>query len=134
MKKLFLTILFTLALSGAANAKIFILSKCFYTAIENKFNKEVYEKNYYQADTDQKTLVHIEVVTDEWLKNRSSKSKTIIQKYDLDYYDNNYVVGLKKKGNKTYKYTLDLKKKIVEIYIIEERKTLTHHKCESNKL
>ena len=39
-----------------------------------------------------------------------------------------------KKGNKTYKYTLDLKKKIIEVYIIEEKKILTYHKCESNKI
>jgi hypothetical protein len=134
MKKILLTILFTLVLSGSASAKIFILSKCFYTAIENKFDKEVYEKNYYQVDTDQKTIAHIRVITDERLKNSSSKSKTTIDKYDLDYYDNNYAVGLQKKGNKTYKYTLDLKKKIIEVYIIEEKKILTYHKCESNKI
>jgi hypothetical protein len=134
MKKLLSIIVLSLLLSGNAYAKIIILSKCFQTAVANEFDTEVYEKQYYKVDTNQKTLAHISVITDEWLKNSSSKSKIIIEKYDLDYYDDDYVVGLDKKQNKTFRYTLDLKKKIVEIYIIEEKKILTYHKCESNKL
>ena len=135
MKKLFLSILvISSLLGGNAYAKIIILSKCFQTAVANEFDTEVYEKQYYKVDTNQKTLAHISVITDEWLKNSSSKSKVTIEKYDLDYYDDDYVVGLDKKQNKTYRYTLDLKKKIVEIYIIEEKEILTYHKCETNKL
>ena len=135
MKKLFLSILvISSLLGGNAYAKIIILSKCFYTAIEKKMDTSVYEKNYYKVDTVQKTVTHISRTSDEWAKNHPNDSRINIQKYTLDYYDDDYVVGLEKKQNKTYRYTLDLKKKIVEIYIIEEKEILTYHKCETNKL
>ena len=120
--------------TSIANAKIIVLSKCFYTKNGNKFNSEIYKQNYYKVDTNKKTVAHIEVISDEWAKKNPSSSKVHIQKYDLDYYDNDFVVAFKKEGQRTYKYTLDLKKKIIEVYIVEKRKVLTYHKCLSNRL
>ena len=120
--------------SSIANAKIIILSKCFYTAGENSFNSEVYKKNYYKVDTNQKTVAHIEISSDEYAKKNPSRPKVLIQTYDLDYYDNDFVVAYEKKGINKFKYTLDLKKKIIEVYIVEKRKVLTYHKCLSNRL
>ena len=134
MKKILGILVLSMLFTTITNAKIIVLSKCFYTKNGNKFNSEIYKQNYYKVDTNKKTVAHIEVISDEWAKKNPSSSKVQIQKYDLDYYDNDFVVAFKKIGQRTYKYTLDLKKKIIEVYIVEERKVLTYHKCLSNRL
>lgn len=134
MRKILSILIISMLFISIANAKIIVLSKCFYTKNGNKFNSEIYKQNYYKVDTNKKTVAHIEVISDEWAKKNPSSSKVHIQKYDLDYYDNDFVVAFKKEGQRTYKYTLDLKKKIIEVYIVEKRKVLTYHKCLSNRL
>ena len=134
MRKILSILILSMLFTSIANAKIIVLSKCFYTKNGNKFNSEIYKQNYYKVDTNKKTVAHIEVISDEWAKKNPSSSKVHIQKYDLDYYDNDFVVAFKKEGQRTYKYTLDLKKKIIEVYIVEKRKVLTYHKCLSNRL
>tara|TARA_Y200000002_G_scaffold316942_1_gene275417 strand:+ start:174 stop:578 length:405 start_codon:yes stop_codon:yes gene_type:complete len=134
MRKILSILIISMLFTSIANAKIIVLSKCFYTKNGNKFNSEIYKQNYYKVDTNKKTVAHIEVISDEWAKKNPSSSKVHIQKYDLDYYDNDFVVAFKKEGQRTYKYTLDLKKKIIEVYIVEKRKVLTYHKCLSNRL
>ena len=134
MRKILSILILSMLFTSIANAKIIVLSNCFYTQMGNKFDTEVYKQNYYKVDTNKKTVAHIEVISDEWAKKNPSSSKINIQKYNLDYYDNDYVVAFGKKGQRTFKYTLDLKKKIVEVYIVEEMKVLTYHKCLSNRL
>ena len=111
MKKILGILVLSMLFTTITNAKIIVLSKCFYTKNGNKFNSEIYKQNYYKVDTNKKTVAHIEVISDEWAKKNPSSSKVQIQKYDLDYYDNDFVVAFKKIGQRTYKYTLDLKKK-----------------------
>ena len=119
MRKILSILIISMLFTSIANAKIIVLSKCFYTKNGNKFNSEIYKQNYYKVDTNKKTVAHIEVISDEWAKKNPSSSKVHIQKYDLDYYDNDFVVAFKKEGQRTYKYTLDLKKKITDDNVME---------------
>lgn len=129
MKKILSILILSMLFTSVANAKIITLSKCFYTKMGNTFDSETYKQNYYKVDTNKKTVAHISIVSDKWAKLNPSRQKINIRKYDLIYYDSDFVVARKKKGQRTFKYTLDLKKKIIEIYIEEEYKVLTYHKC-----
>ena len=134
MKKLLSILVLSLLLSGNAYAKTIILSKCFYTASEKKMDTSVYEKNYYKVDTVKKTVTHIERTSDEWAKDHPNDPRIHIMKYTLDYYDDDYVVGIEKKNSRTTKYTLDLKKKLIEVYDVDRRKLITYHKCDDSNL
>ena len=117
MKKILSILILSMLFTSVANAKIITLSKCFYTKMGNTFDSETYKQNYYKVDTNKKTVAHISIVSDKWAKLNPSRQKINIRKYDLIYYDSDFVVARKKKGQRTFKYTLDLKKKIIEIYI-----------------
>jgi hypothetical protein len=120
--------------SSNAYAKTIILSKCFYTAIQKKMDTRVYEKNYYKVDTVKKTVSHIERTSDEWAKDHPNDPRIRIKKYTLDYYDDDYVVGIEKKNSITFKYTLDLKRKLIEIYSVDKDELITYHKCDDSNL
>ena len=131
MKKLLGIVTLSLFFISPSYSKIIILSKCSYESDNWKWKPEAYEKDYYIVDTDKNIGGHVNIMTDEALKT-SSEPKIHTTKMTLGYYDDGYVVM----HNESYttKYTLDLKKKIVEVYMVDKGKVLTYHKCHSSNI
>ena len=79
MKKLFLTILFTLVLSGNAYAKMFVLNKCWEPIEKNAYGDKVKNFKEYKQVQNEKFKNTIYVFEDYIIKINSEKM-TIVTK------------------------------------------------------
>lgn len=102
MKKLFLTILFTLVLSGNVYAKIFVLNKCWDSIEKNVYGDKVrnfkefkkikeIKDHIIKIDSEKKTIVKIYVLDDE--QNINPFDHDIFIEFEIYNFKNNIIKG-----------------------------------------
>jgi len=125
MKKLFLTILFTLVLSGSAYAKKIEISKC---STDGKFNKKTFIDRKFVIDEERNVVSFVSIYQDSYLKkqreelikeNRSDLldlvKKILTLSRPINYFGSEYVEAVEKTSFGNRGYIVNLKDKTVEI-------------------
>jgi hypothetical protein len=125
MKKLLLTILFTLVLSGGASAGKIEISKC---STDGKFNKKTFVDRKFVIDEKRNVVSFVSIYQDSYLKkqrdelikeNRSdlldlvTKISTISR--PIKYLGSEFVEAVEKRSDGNRGYIVNLKNKTVEI-------------------
>ena len=125
IKKLLLTILFTLVLSGGAYAKKIEISKC---STDGKFNKKTFIDRKFVIDEERNVVSFVSIYQDSYLKkqreelikeNRSDLldlvKKILTLSRPINYFGSEYVEAVEKTSFGNRGYIVNLKDKTVEI-------------------
>jgi len=138
MKKFLFILILSLFWNSTSFGKIITLTECTYSGDNFKWMPERYERFDFKIDTTKKTVVSILIYTDKEVKENKNReeffkiNKTNIKTYDLKFLDDEFVVATKKLSTgQTYKYTINLKTKTIQIseLLVTEFQPRTNHKC-----
>ena len=138
MKKFLFILILSLFWNSTSFGMIITLTECTYSGDNFKWMPERYERFDFKIDTTKKTVVSILIYTDKEVKENKNReeflkiNKTNIKTYDLEFFDDEFVVATKKLSTgQTFKYTINLKTKTIQIseLLVTEFQPRTNHKC-----
>ena len=138
MKKLLSILVVSLFFSGSATSEIINFYKC--SSSKDPTTDNFYDEHSYKIDLINKSVIEKKIVSDYEWEIMSENARQIISKISIDEYpiqilDTDFVVVNQSyktsKGLTYFKYTFDLKKKIIQKQYIsyDERKSVYFYQC-----